>query len=99
VDARRQVHAKLVRPLLDHLAAGVTVRPPSAALPHRIIGKGRRERVLPLWKDTAASLRAWLRVRGDTPDVAERFTNARGQPITRAGRRCPALCCISATGG
>lgn len=51
----------------------------------RVIGKGRRERVLPLWKETAADLRAWLRVRGDTPGVAELFTNARGQPITRAG--------------
>jgi len=51
----------------------------------RIIGKGRRERVLPLWKETAADLRAWLRVRGETPGVLELFTNARGQPMTRAG--------------
>lgn len=51
----------------------------------RVVGKGRRERVLPLWKETAVDLRAWLRVRGDTPGVAELFTNARGLPITRAG--------------
>lgn len=51
----------------------------------RVVGKGRRERVLPLWKETAADLRAWLRVRGDVPGVAELFTNARGLPITRAG--------------
>jgi site-specific recombinase XerD len=51
----------------------------------RVIGKGRRERVLPLWKETAVDLRAWLRVRGDAPGVAEIFTNARGQPLTRAG--------------
>lgn len=51
----------------------------------RIVGKGRRERVLPLWKETAADLRAWLRVRGETPGVLEFFTNARGQPMTRAG--------------
>jgi site-specific recombinase XerD len=38
-----------------------------------------------LWKETAADLRAWLRVRGDTPGVVELFTNARGQPLTRAG--------------
>ena len=31
----------------------------------RVHGKGRRERCLPLWKETAADLRAWLAVRGD----------------------------------
>ncbi|VTZ65862.1 Integrase [Sinorhizobium medicae] len=34
-----------------------------------IIGKGRRERVLPLWQETAAAIRAWIAVRpkdGDT---------------------------------
>jgi site-specific recombinase XerD len=51
----------------------------------RVMGKGRRERVLPLWKETVADLRAWLRVRGDAPGVPELFTNARGQPMTRAG--------------
>lgn len=30
----------------------------------RVHGKGRRERVLPLWKTTATALRAWLAVRG-----------------------------------
>ena len=29
-----------------------------------VLGKGRRERTLPLWKTTAAALRAWLAVRG-----------------------------------
>ena len=33
----------------------------------RVHGKGRRERCLPLWKQTAADLRAWLAVRGDNP--------------------------------
>jgi integrase/recombinase XerD len=28
-----------------------------------VMGKGRRERVLPLWKDTARALRAWLAIR------------------------------------
>lgn len=28
-----------------------------------IIGKGRRERVLPLWKETAATVMAWLKIR------------------------------------
>ncbi|WP_240722874.1 tyrosine-type recombinase/integrase [Poseidonocella sp. HB161398] len=28
-----------------------------------IIGKGRRERVLPLWQETAAAIRAWIAIR------------------------------------
>jgi site-specific recombinase XerC len=38
------------------------VAPRSASI--RVHGKGRRERALPLWKTTAAALRAWLAVRG-----------------------------------
>jgi site-specific recombinase XerD len=30
----------------------------------RVLGKGRRERSLPLWKPAAAALRAWLAIRG-----------------------------------
>jgi site-specific recombinase XerD len=47
-------------------------------------GKGRRERCLPLWKETASALRAWLAVRG-TVLVPELFFNARGLPMTRSG--------------
>lgn len=32
-----------------------------------IMGKGRRERVLPLWKETAAAVKAWLNVRLPAP--------------------------------
>ena len=39
----------------------VTLQPQASVLVH---GKGRRERCLPLWKVTAAALRAWLAVRG-----------------------------------
>ena len=49
-----------------------------------IMGKGRKERALPLWKQTAKDLRAWLVVRGTRP-VLELFANARGQPMTRSG--------------
>ena len=49
-----------------------------------IRGKGRKERCLPLWKETARDLRAWLSVRGEVP-VPELFVNARGEPMTRAG--------------
>src|SRR5258707_130048 len=36
------------------------VRPPASI---HIMGKGRRERILPLWKETTVALRAWLAVR------------------------------------
>jgi len=66
-------------------------------------GQGRRERALPLWKPTAAAVRAWLAVRG-AASVPELFLNARGQNLTRSGfeyilrkhrahaaKRCPTL--------
>lgn len=59
----------------------VTLQPQASILVH---GKGRRERCLPLWKVTAAALRAWLGVRGTMP-APEVFVSARGQPLTRSG--------------
>lgn len=69
----------------------------------RILGKGRRERVLPLWKRTSANLRAWLAIRGEAA-VPELFLNARGGAMTRTGfeyvlkqhlgsaeKKCPSL--------
>lgn len=49
-----------------------------------IMGKGRRERALPLWKETVDVLRDWLAVR-ETSRHPECFLNARGEPITRSG--------------
>src|SRR5256884_1579476 len=49
-----------------------------------VMGKGRKERVLTLWKTVAGSLRAWLSIRGDA-SVPELFLNARAQPLTRSG--------------
>src|SRR5262245_23067823 len=49
-----------------------------------IIGKGRRERILPLWKETAAAVKAWLKVRPASA-APELFLNARGQAMTRDG--------------
>jgi len=69
----------------------------------RVHGKGRRERSLPLWKTTAAALRACLAIRGPiaAPEV---FVNARGEPMSRwgfayvlhqhaqiASKKCPSL--------
>lgn len=49
-------------------------------------GKGRRERMLPLWKETAKALRRWLQVRVPaTASVDLLFVNARGGAMTRAG--------------
>lgn len=59
----------------------LTLHPHASVL---IRGKGRRERSLPLWKETTAALRAWLAVRGKVP-APEIFVNARREPMTRAG--------------
>ena len=69
----------------------------------RVRGKGRRERVLPLWRTTATAIRAWLSVRGKIP-VTELFVNARDEPLSRwgvayvlqqhaktASQKCPSL--------
>jgi len=50
----------------------------------RGLGKGRKERPLPLGKETAADMRNWLAVRGTTPARAL-FVNAHGLPMTRSG--------------
>lgn len=59
----------------------LSLQPHASILVH---GKGRRERCLPLWKQTVAALRAWLTVRGMAA-VPELFLNARREPLTRAG--------------
>ncbi len=50
----------------------------------RIRGKGRKERVLPLWKETASALRAWLAIRDDAK-APELFLNTKGEAISRWG--------------
>jgi integrase/recombinase XerD len=78
----------------------LSLHPQASILIH---GKGRRERCLPLWKQTGAALRAWLAIRG--PVLApELFLNVRREPMTRSGfeyilekyvrsasKRCPSL--------
>ena len=49
-----------------------------------IRGKARKQRRLPLWKEAARVLRAWLAVRNSFP-TPEVFLNARGQAITTSG--------------
>ena len=50
----------------------------------RVLGKGRRERVLPLWQETRTALRAWLAVRPPV-QVKELFVNREGLPLSRDG--------------
>lgn len=50
----------------------------------RVLGKGRKERCLPLWKKTVIDIHAWLAVRGKL-SVPELFVNAEGGAMTRAG--------------
>jgi site-specific recombinase XerD len=59
----------------------LTLQPHPSILVH---GKGRRQRCLPLWKETASALRVWLSIRGSS-SVPELFFNARGKPMTRSG--------------
>jgi integrase/recombinase XerD len=59
----------------------LTLRPAVSIL---VRGKGRRERALPLWKETATALTAWIAVRSQ-PEVPEIFVSARGQQMSRWG--------------
>jgi site-specific recombinase XerD len=47
-------------------------------------GKGRKERVVPLWKRTAKQLRGWL-PRIDRGPEAPVFPDRAGKPLTRSG--------------
>lgn len=54
----------------------------------RIFGKGRKERICPIWPETAQILRQLLEERGiDTRQPVTVFTNHNGNPITRFGIR------------
>jgi len=54
----------------------------------RLFGKGRKERYCPLWPQTAAILRAFLKERNlDGRSEAWVFLNHRNQPLTRFGIR------------
>jgi len=70
-----------VSELVGAPVGNLSLRRPPGLLIH---GKGRKERSLPLWKETVSDLRAWLAVRGDVR-APELFVNADGAPMTRAG--------------
>jgi len=50
-----------------------------------VIGKGRRERILPQWKETVTVLRSWLATRSNKAFAPELFLNAEGGCMTRSG--------------
>lgn len=49
-------------------------------------GKGRKQRVIPLWKNTATGLRAWLGKIETSPETPV-FPNRSGAPMSRSGVR------------
>jgi integrase/recombinase XerD len=49
-----------------------------------VMGKGRRERILPLWKETATTVAVWLKARVPHRDP-ELFLSAAGRALTRSG--------------
>jgi integrase/recombinase XerD len=50
----------------------------------RITGKGRKQRVVPLWKSTAQCVREWM-AREDPGPEAPLFPNRGGRPLSRSG--------------
>lgn len=74
-----------VQEVLDLRANAVQLERPYQA---RILGKGGRERLCPLWPHTVKLLRSLLTQRGlDATANAPVFVNRRGQPLTRSGVR------------
>jgi integrase/recombinase XerD len=50
----------------------------------QIVGKGRKQRAMPLWKRTASSMKQWLRCIGENPQSPV-FPNRLGKPLSRSG--------------
>lgn len=74
-----------VQELLDLRVGDLQLQKPFQA---RLVGKGRKERVCPLWPQTAKVLRDWLEERSIDPRSTERlFLNHRREPLTRFGVR------------
>jgi site-specific recombinase XerD len=74
-----------VQEIVTLRVADLRVDPP----PHlRLFGKGRKERICPLWSQTADVLRGLLAERSRQPRADQPlFVNHRGEPLTRFGVR------------
>jgi site-specific recombinase XerD len=94
-DAGRRDHALLlflyntgarVQELADVRAADLRLSSPRQVL---LRGKGRKERICPLWRTTARALRELLERQEIAADSDQKvFLNVRGQPLTRFGVNC-----------
>ena len=74
-----------VQELLSLRAGDLQLTPPAWV---RLFGKGRKERLVPLWNQTADLLRTLLVERNITAQSSSWvFANLRGQPLTRWGFR------------
>ena len=77
-----------VQEVLDVRVSDVRLEAPGQV---RLMGKGRKVRICPLWPATARLLRDLIAERStsssDEPDPTLVFTNARGKPLTRYGVR------------
>jgi site-specific recombinase XerD len=63
----------------------------------RLPGKGRKERICPLWPETTALLRGMLKDRRvDPADDRPLFVNANDRPLTRFGLRHIVRTCVAA---
>jgi integrase/recombinase XerD len=69
--------------------------PPSV----RLLGKGRKIRICPLWPHTADVLRDLLSSRLNGPPNAPVFLNVRGKPITRFGIHSLVQRCVAKAAG
>lgn len=70
-----------VAELITLRCSDVVLNPKTAVHLH---GKGRKERVIPLWKTTTAQIRQWLPNSGQSPKETL-FPNRFGKPLTRVG--------------
>jgi site-specific recombinase XerD len=70
-----------VSEIVDALVSDVTLKPAGT---FHFRGKGRKERVLPLWKRTVKILSQWITTNHLCPDQPL-FPNARGTTMTRSG--------------
>jgi site-specific recombinase XerD len=74
-----------VQEVLDLRVADLQLQKPFQA---RLVGKGRKERICPLWPQTARVLREWLEHRHiDLRSTERLFLNHRREPLTRFGVR------------
>ncbi len=74
-----------VQEILDLRPVDLRLEPPRQA---RLCGKGRKERLCPIWPKTAEALKPLITETGLETTSAERlFRNRRGEPLTRFGVR------------